>query len=146
MTLTGRDRPGVTSRLFSELARLPLVVLDTEQIVLRERLILGVLVDLGATSASDELALRDRLASAARDLGLEIELALGPEAIAVTVPGPLHVTVLGHPLDAAAMAAVAGCIAECGANIDRIERLASTPVTCIELDVRAPTQTICGPS
>ena len=48
VTLTGRDRPGVTSRLFTELARLPLVVLDAEQIVLRERLILGVLVDLGA--------------------------------------------------------------------------------------------------
>src|SRR5665213_2511554 len=135
VTLTGRDRPGVTSRLFSELARLPLVVLDSEQIVLRERLILGVLVDLGATSARDELALRDGLASAARDLGLEIELALGPEAIPVTMPGPLHVTVLGHPLDATSMAAVAGCIAECGANIDRIERLASNPVTCIELEV-----------
>ena len=135
VTLTGRDRPGVTSRLFTELARLPLVVLDTEQIVLRERLILGVLVDLGAASASDELTLRDGLASAARDLGLEIELAVGPEAAGTTVPGPLHVTVLGHPLDVAAMAAVAGCIADCGANIDRIERLASSPVTCIELDV-----------
>ena len=47
MTLTGRDRPGVTSRLFTELAKFPLVVLDTEQIVLRGRLILGVVVDLG---------------------------------------------------------------------------------------------------
>jgi phosphoserine phosphatase len=135
VTLTGRDRPGVTSRLFTELARFPLMVLDTEQIVLRERLILGVLVDLGAASASDELTLRDGLARAARDLGLEIELAVGPEAVGATLPGPLHVTVLGHPLDVAAMAAVAGCIAECGANIDRIERLASNPVTCIELDV-----------
>lgn len=135
VTLTGRDRPGVTSRLFTELAQLPLVVLDTEQIVLRERLILGVLVDLGPASASAELALRDGLARAARDLGLEIELAVGPEAVGTTGPGPLHVTVLGHPLDVAAMAVVAGCIAECGANIDRIERLASNPVTCIELDV-----------
>ena len=135
VTLTGRDRPGVTSRLFTELARLPLVVLDIEQIVLRERLILGVLVDLGTATAHGELALRDSLADAARDLGLDIELALGSEAVGAPYAGPLHVSVLGNPLDAAAMAAVTGCIAENGANIDRIERLASEPVTCIELDV-----------
>jgi phosphoserine phosphatase len=51
------------------------------------------------------------------------------------VPAPLHVTVLGQPVSAAAMAGVAHRIADCGANIDRIERLASYPVTCIELEV-----------
>ncbi|MDQ1494711.1 MAG: phosphoserine phosphatase [Actinomycetota bacterium] len=135
VTLTGRDRPGVTSRLFAELARYPLVVLDAEQIVLRGRLILGVLVDLGGAGATEELALRDGLSEAARDLGLEIEMTIGPDTEPSSSAAPLHVTVLGHPLRPAAMAAVAGCIADCGANIDRIERLASHPVTCIELDV-----------
>jgi phosphoserine phosphatase len=135
VTLTGRDRPGVTSRLFTELARFPLVVLDTEQIVLRGRLILGVLVDLAGSDAAAELALRDGLSQAARDLGLEIEVTVGAEDDGATTPGPLHVTVLGHPLLPAAMAGVAGCIASCGANIDRIVRLASEPVTCIEMDV-----------
>jgi phosphoserine phosphatase len=135
VTLTGRDRPGVTSRLFTELAKFRLVVLDTEQIVLRGRLILGVVVDLGDTDAADELALRNGLSQAARDLGLEIELTVGQAGDRTLVPGPLHVTVLGHPLVPSAMAGVAGCIASCGANIDRIERLASYPVTCIELEV-----------
>jgi phosphoserine phosphatase len=125
----------VTSRLFTELARFPLVVVDTEQIVLRGRLILGVLVDLAGADAAAELALRDGLSQAARDLGLEIEVTVGPEDNGATAPGPLHVTVLGHPLLPAAMAGVAGCIASCGANIDRIVRLASEPVTCIEMDV-----------
>jgi phosphoserine phosphatase len=135
VTLTGRDRPGVTSRLFTELARFELVVVDTEQIVLRGRLILGVLVDLAGADAAAELALRDGLSQAARDLGLEIEVTVGPEDHGATTPGPLHVTVLGNPLLPAAMAGVAGCIASCGANIDRIVRLASEPVTCIEMDV-----------
>ena len=135
VTLTGRDRPGVTSRLFDELAKYPLLVLDTEQIVLRGRLILGVLADLAGTDAAGELALRDGLSHAARDLGLEIEIAVGPQIEAAALPGPLHVTVLGHPLLPAAMAGVAGCIARHGANIDRIVRLASYPVTCIEMDV-----------
>ena len=135
VTLTGRDRPGVTSRLFGELAKFPLLVLDTEQIVLRGRLILGVLADLAGTDAAGELALRDGLSHAARELGLEIEIAVGPQVEAAALPGPLHVTVLGHPLLPAAMAGIAGCIASHGANIDRIVRLASYPVTCIEMDV-----------
>ncbi len=42
---------------------------------------------------------------------------------------------LGSPLLPDAVAAIAGRIAASGANIDRITRLASDPVTCLELDV-----------
>ncbi|HEX6485665.1 MAG TPA: ACT domain-containing protein, partial [Nocardioidaceae bacterium] len=44
ITLTGTDRPGVTSTVFSTLASFGVEVLDIEQIVLRRRLLLGVLV------------------------------------------------------------------------------------------------------
>jgi phosphoserine phosphatase len=137
VTLTGRDRPGVTSRLFAEFARLDLAVIDTEQIVLRGRLILGVEVALGDALPADEIALRDGLSDVARDLGLEAEVSVAKAAgDAVTgFAAPLHVTVLGRPVSAAAMAGIAQRIAACGANIDRIERLASEPVTCIELEV-----------
>jgi phosphoserine phosphatase len=49
--------------------------------------------------------------------------------------GRSHVTVIGTPLKASAMAAVAGRIADAGANIDRIERMARYPVTAIDLHV-----------
>ena len=49
--------------------------------------------------------------------------------------GRSHVTVIGAPLRAAAMAAIAGRIADSGANIDRIERMARYPVTAIDLHV-----------
>jgi phosphoserine phosphatase len=45
------------------------------------------------------------------------------------------VTVIGSPLRASQMAAVAGRIADSGANIDRIERMARYPVTAIDLHV-----------
>jgi phosphoserine phosphatase len=45
------------------------------------------------------------------------------------------VTVLGTPFQPAAMAAISGRIADTGANIDRIERMARYPVTAIELHV-----------
>ena len=44
ITLTGKDRPGVTSSIFATLSRAGVEVVDLEQIVLRRRLILGVLV------------------------------------------------------------------------------------------------------
>jgi len=43
--------------------------------------------------------------------------------------------VVGSPLLPSAVAAIASRIAASGANIDRIDRLADRPVTCIELDV-----------
>ena len=48
ITLTGKDRPGVTSAVFATLARAEVHVVDLEQIVLRGRLVLGVLVVLAA--------------------------------------------------------------------------------------------------
>ena len=55
ITLVGKDRPGVTSAIFSTLAESGVEVLDIEQIVLRRRLILGVLV----TAPRDWKKLRD---------------------------------------------------------------------------------------
>ena len=49
--------------------------------------------------------------------------------------GRSHVTIIGTPLKASAMAAMAGRIADSGANIDRIERMARYPVTAIDLHV-----------
>jgi phosphoserine phosphatase len=49
--------------------------------------------------------------------------------------GRSHVTIIGTPLRATAMAAIAGRVADCGANIDRIERMARYPVTAIDLHV-----------
>lgn len=138
ITLTGRDRPGVTSRLFSTLARFPLSVADIEQVTIRGRLVLGVLV--GCQAPPDLTAIYGAVTELAGDLGLEAEITTGSaerpsRAGSSRVGGRLHVTVLGSPLLPDGVAAVAGRIAANGANIDRITRLASDPVTCVELDV-----------
>jgi phosphoserine phosphatase len=141
ITLTGRDRPGVTSRLFAVLARHPLSVLDIEQVVIRGRLVLGVL--LGCDSPPDLTGIHGAVSALAGDLGLEAEITAGsaPPGASAEAPargagsGRLHVTLLGSPLAPAAISAIAGRIAASGANIDRIARLAQRPVTCIEMDI-----------
>jgi phosphoserine phosphatase len=130
VTVTGRDRPGLTAQLFEAMQAYPVDVLDVEQVVVRGRLILGILV----TAAGDEQAFRSAVAAVGHGLGLEVEIAAGTGEQG-RPPGRSHVTVIGHPLRPDAMAAVAGGIAGCGGNIDRIVRLAAYPVTSIELEV-----------
>jgi len=135
LTISGKDRPGVTSALFATLTRAGVEVLDIEQIVLRRRLILGILV----TAPRDWKRLRDSVQATATDLGMTVEVDRGTGDNRVRREGRSHVTVIGAPLRAAAMAAVAGRIADSGANIDRIERMARYPVTAIDLHVSGVT-------
>jgi phosphoserine phosphatase len=131
ITLTGKDRPGVTSTVFDTLASFGGEVLDIEQIVLRRRLILGVLV----TAPRDWKALRSAMEKVAAELDMQVEVDRGTGDNRARPEGRSHVTVLGMPLRPKAVAAIAGRIADTGANIDRIERMARYPVTAIELHV-----------
>jgi phosphoserine phosphatase len=132
VTLTGRDRPGVTSRLFTGLSEHELTVLDVEQVVIRGHLVLGVL--LACPESPDLTAIHRAVTSIADDLGMNVEITLGSSEN-WRQRGRLHVTVLGSPLTPGVIAAIAGRIAVRGANIDKIGRLAREPVTCIELEV-----------
>ncbi len=131
ITLTGKDRPGVTSTVFSTLAAFGVEVLDIEQIVLRRRLVLGLLV----TAPRDWKSLRAAVERVAEDLDMQVEVDRGTGDNRQRPDGRSHVTVLGMPLKPSAVAAIAGRIADTGANIDRIERMARYPVTAIDLHV-----------
>ena len=131
VTLIGKDRPGVTSAVFAALAAAGVSVLDIEQIVLRRRLVLGILV----TAPRDWKKLRDVIERTATDLGMAVEVDRGAGDNRTRQGDRSHITLIGSPLKASAMSAIAGRIADCGANIDRIERMARYPVTAIELHV-----------
>jgi len=132
VTLTGRDRTGVTSRLFAELAGHELIVEDIEQVVIRGRLVLGVL--LASEGDPDLTGIHRSVRALAADLDMEAEITTGWGELPRR-RGRLHVTVVGSPLLPSTVATIASRIAASGANIDRIDRLADRPVTCIELDV-----------
>ncbi len=131
ITLTGVDRPGLTAGVFETLAAFHVDVLDIEQILIRGRLVLGVLV----TAPRGWKELRDGIEKVAGALGLEVTVEKGHGDNEARRSGRSHVTVLGTPLKAAAVNAIAGRIADIGANIDRIERMARYPVTAIDLHV-----------
>ena len=132
VTVTGHDRPGVTSSLFDALTGIDATVVDVEQVVIRGRLVLGVLLRTGRVP---ELKIRQALEAALTPLGMEVEVQAGPADDGPARRGRSHVTVLGHPLKPAALGAIAGCIADYGGNIDRIVRIARYPVTAVQLEV-----------
>jgi phosphoserine phosphatase len=131
VTLTGKDRPGVTSSIFAALTSAGVEVLDIEQIILRRRLILGVLV----TAPRDWKKVAKAVEATATSLGMIVEIERGTGDNRRRAAGRSPVTVIGSPLKAGDMAAVAGRIADTGGNIDRIERMARYPITAIDLHV-----------
>jgi phosphoserine phosphatase len=133
VTVTGHDRPGVTSALFAALAAHDVEVLDVEQVVISDRLVLGVVLALHG----DPAPLRRAVTHAAEALGTEVDVAIteDPDEIGSRVPTRHHVLVLGRPLRAGAVGEMARRISDLGGNIHSIVRLTHQPVTALELVV-----------
>lgn len=131
ITLAGMDRPGVTAAFFDMLSQHAVEVLDIEQMVLRGRLVLGILV----AAPRDSTKLVEAVTDQAAALSLDVEVEQGAGDNTRRREGRAHVTVLGRPLLPSAVAGIAGRIADIGANIDRIVRMARYPVTAIEFQV-----------
>jgi len=133
LTVTGPDHPGVTAQLFTELALVDVEILDVEQVVIRGQLVLGVLLAIRADE-SEIKHIADRVSAGAR-VSIESSFDEAATDLAEHRRGRNHVIVLGAPLPATAVAAVASAIADVGGNIDTISRLSSYPVTSLELMV-----------
>ena len=131
VTVSGDDRPGVTSTLFDAIADVGAEVLDLEQVVVRGHLTLALLLSAGP----QDLRLRGVVASVATALGMQVTVEAGSGDNAPRRGGRAAVVVIGAPLLASAVAAVTTRIAAHGANIDRIRRLSRYPVTTVEFDV-----------
>ncbi len=131
VTLTGADQSGVSTRLFEELSAFDIEVIDVEQLIVRGRLVLSALV----TVPDDTATFEHTMQRVGDHFGLEVELEKGTGDNRPRRVGRGQVTLLGHPLRPAAMAAITERITHAGGNIDRIMRLARYPVTALRLEV-----------
>jgi len=137
--VSGIDSPGITQALFETLAPFSITVVDIEQVVIRDRLILTVLIALNPAHAQ---AIEEDLQSCADRLSIDIATSFqeqGQSTIAAK-SGLVHVVALGNPLPPTAIAAIAAAIASQGGNIERIQRTASYPITAIEFLVSGADQ------
>lgn len=134
ITVTGNDKPGVTSVLFAALVRHGADILDVEQVVLHGRLVLGVLV----AEQHDPEQLQEAVEQAMATVGMHVEVEIGVEDGNPVDQQSTHaVVVLGQPVTARSFSEVARRLAEVNVNIDSIRRVADYPVTGLELQVTA---------
>ena len=137
ITVTGLDQPGVTSALFEVLSRHRVELLNVEQVVVRGRLMLGVLISAAPTVA-DGTAFADEVTAAIHGVGLDVTIERGDDAQIIGAPSTHRIVVLGRPVAATALGALAREIAEIDANIDMIRGVSDYPVTGLELRVSVP--------
>ncbi|MGI9163718.1 MAG: phosphoserine phosphatase SerB [Mycobacterium sp.] len=137
ITVTGVDRPGVTSALFEVLSAHEVDLLNVEQVVIRDRLTLGVLVSARPDIAAGD-SLRDNVIAAIHKLGLDVTIERSDDVPIIDEPSTHTIVVLGRPITAAAFGAVAHETAALGVNIDFIRGISDYPVTGLELRVSAP--------
>ncbi|WP_093089655.1 phosphoserine phosphatase SerB [Pseudonocardia oroxyli] len=130
VTVTGPDRPGVSSVLFTVLTRHAVELVDVEQVVIRGMLTLGALVEV----EGDPEELQEAVEAAMHSIGMQVETSLGGDR-GVRRHATHAVVVLGRPITARAFGMVAQALADVGANIDSIKRVADYPVTGLELEV-----------
>lgn len=137
ITVTGVDQPGVTATLFEALSRHGVELLNVEQVVIRHRLTLGVLVCCPAAVA-DGAELRRDVESAIRKVGLDVSIERSDDVPIIREPSTHTIFVLGRPITAGAFGAVAREVAALGVNIDLIRGVSDYPVTGLELRVSVP--------
>ncbi|GGC04315.1 phosphoserine phosphatase SerB [Marinobacterium zhoushanense] len=149
LTLTGEDKPGVTSAMTGILANYEIAILDIGQAVIHNTLSLGMLIQVPVEAESSPL-LRDILFKA-HELNLQVrfEPVADPDYDQwVEGQGKSRhiITLLARRISAAHIARVTDIAARHGLNIDNISRLSgrvtldstaeSRTKSCVEFSVR----------
>ena len=136
ITVTGRDRAGITATLTGILADKGATLHDIEQVVVHEQLTLCLLV--GLPRSRDVLK---ELLFAAKELGMELEFNAVVDGGAAgkddRPAGQMYViTAIGPALGASHIHAIASTLAGEGANIEKISRLSESSLASVEIHAR----------
>lgn len=132
--LTGIDAPGIATTLFTTLEPFSITILDVEQLVIRSRLFLTVLIELDPAHAQ---AIEDDLSQCAAQLDVDIAMSFGAQS-AKTIEEKsaiLIITVSAEQLNPGMIADFTTRIFDNGGNIERVQRLASGPESVLEFQV-----------
>lgn len=129
--ITGADRRGVTSSLLAIAANAEAQVEDMEQIVVRERLSLSMLLRLEGAA---EGVVKDLLYWGHTE-GFHVEFEwVEPHSKRARLERQA-ITVMAPQVHSRALAEVTAAISACGGNLDRIVRLATEPVVAYDMQV-----------
>jgi len=140
VTITGHDKPGLTSSIMEVLGNYEAGLLDIGQAVIHKALNLGVLVSI----KENESQLRQDLHRLGIELGLEISLASVTEGdyadwVGLQGQGRIILTLLARRISAIQIARISSIVFVHGLNIDTISRLSGR----VSLNNRSDTGKAC---
>lgn len=137
--VSGEDRPGITQSLMKVLSEFAVNVIDIEQLIIRDRLLLTVLITLSEDHAE---AVAADLQLLQEKIGLDIAIDFVHHEQFTGDSEQLSVVIIGESINPAPIAAVADEIGKLGGNILAIRRTATTPVLAFELNIHIPNKSI----
>ena len=137
--VSGEDRPGITESLMQTLSAFSVTIIDIEQLVIRDRLLLTVLLSLDEAHAE---AITEDLGVLQEQIGLDIAIDFTQQDSTKILGETLRVVVVGNAIKPSGLAAVASQIAKLGGNISAIKRTAIDPLISIELELSIPNNSL----
>jgi phosphoserine phosphatase len=137
--VSGEDRPGITESLMQTLSVFSVTIIDIEQLVIRDRLLLTVLLSLDEAHAE---AITEDLGVLQEQIGLDIAIDFTQQDSTKISGETLRVVVVGNAIKPSGLAAVASQIAKLGGNISAIKRTAIDPLISIELELSIPNNSL----
>ena len=137
--VSGQDGPGITEKLMTTLAQFSVKILDIEQLIIRDRLLLTVLITLDEAHSA---AIQEDLNILQTEIGLDIAVDFVQHKLTQGNSETLRVVIVGENINPAGLASVAGEIAILGGNITSIKRTATNPLLAIELDLTIPNHSL----
>ena len=132
--LSGVDAPGITEMLFRVLTPFQIEIVDFEQVVIRDRLILTVLIKFDQAHQS---AIEDDVTNTFKDSGIDLAMDFAPGDHASGKNSNLHLVVLAEQIRPIAIAKIAKLIQKYNGNIDRVRRTSDQPIIALEFDITA---------
>ena len=132
--LSGVDAPGITEMLFRVLTPFQIEIVDFEQVVIRDRLLLTVLIKFDQAHQS---AIEDDVTNAFNNSGIDLAMDFAPGDHASGKNSNLHLVVLAEQIRPIAIAKIANLIQKYNGNIDRVRRTSDQPIIALEFDITA---------
>jgi len=129
--LSGVDKPGITASLFEVLSPFSITIVDVEQVVIKDRLILTVLITLNPAH-EDAIAADLDTCAASLDVDIASLFSYADKSALDVKPDLVRVSLSTVKILPKAIEELAEVIHQSGANIESVIRLASTPVITIE--------------
>ena len=137
--VSGEDRPGITENLMRTLSQFAVTINDIQQIVIRGRLILTILINLDEAHSK---AIAEELNTLQNELQADIAVDFSFYQEVNRPQDLLRVIIIGKEIRPISLALVAAEVTKLGGNIDDIRRLSSAPIIALELFLSLPNSDI----